>query len=291
MLERVLKQGLDRLRQSGLTETQVADAEEEIRARSLAEPDPRIALIGFTGVGKSSTINALFNSGRPIGHVRACTQEAAEVRGDVTEFVGARGSVVVYDMPGLGEDIKADEQHLTTYASVLPRVDVAVWTFHAGDRAMTPMQHALITLQRQLGSDFTSKLMFAVNKADATAPGESAWIERANIPSLEQRQNIADFESYVLEKIHQVLPTWKGSIVTYSARRKYRLDQLMFSMVEAAGSDRRWLLDQRADVADYRDELDPTLLNFIEQNRESIGPVGERPWRERRGNGKDNYHN
>lgn len=271
-----------KMRKSGATEEQIHATEAAIEEKLRAEPDPRIALIGFTGVGKSSTINALFNAGRPIGHVRACTQEAHEVRGDVSEFTGSKGTIVVYDMPGLGEDLRADERHISTYAKVLPRVDVAVWTFQAADRAMTPMQNSLLQLQKILGPSFMSKLMFAVNKADATAPGEGAWMERANVPSREQRANIEEFEKYILEKVHQVAPRIRPEIVTYSARRHYRLDALMTSMVASIQGSRRWVLDQRADVADYQDKVDPDYLALVKEQAASLGPAGSRPWRQGR---------
>ena len=35
----------------------------------------RIAVIGQTGVGKTSTVNALFNTNLPVSHFGSCTQE------------------------------------------------------------------------------------------------------------------------------------------------------------------------------------------------------------------------
>lgn len=279
MFDKFLKQGLDALRSAGATEAQVREAQLEVQRRMQEEPDPRIALVGFTGVGKSSTINALFNAGQEIGDVRACTQEAQAVQGDVSEYVGHHGSVVIYDMPGLGEDLAADQLHLKTYATVLPRVDVAVWTFHAGDRAMTPMQQALLTLQDWIGPEFSQKLIFAVNKADAIAPGETAWVQKMNVPSREQQNNIAEFERYIREKVRQVWPHWDGHVVSYSARHKYRLEALMTAMVDAVSAQRRWVLEQRADVADYLDEVDPDVAEFIRSQGHKLGEPGSRPWR------------
>lgn len=271
-----------RMRDDGVDPAQIRATEQAIEEKIRAEADPRIALIGFTGVGKTSTLNALFNAGRPISDVRACTQEAHELRADVAEYTGARGKVIVYDMPGLGEDITADKKHLGTYERVLPRIDVAVWTFQAADRAMSPMQSALLNLAEHLGPSFLPKLMFAVNKADATAPGEGAWNTTINVPSPQQRKNIEEFERYILEKVHQVAPRLKPEIVTYSARRRYRLDVLMTAMVASIPPARRWVLDQRADVADYRETIDPKYLALIEQHAEELGARGHRPWQRKR---------
>ena len=40
----------------------------DINLQIAKEPPPRVAVIGETGVGKSSTLNALFNAGQAISH-------------------------------------------------------------------------------------------------------------------------------------------------------------------------------------------------------------------------------
>jgi len=272
------KQGIDKakeheirtnLKSQGLSSSEIDSAIKKLNDAYTNEPLPKIAIIGFTGVGKSTTLNALFNAGQPTSDIRACTQKEAEIIGDVSKYTGSKGSIIIYDMPGIGEDISADERHFETYKRVLPLVDVVIWTFHTGDRAMTPTQEALKKLVDCLGKDFTRKLMFVINKADAIAPGEADWDVKLNAPSALQRKNINELESYVRQKIRQVLPYLNVSIVTYSAKRRFRLEQLMEKMVETVEKSRRWILDSMADVASPTDLIDPRLLALINENRKN----------------------
>lgn len=251
------------LRQSGMKDNQIDEMRKDLKKKMQEVPDPTIAFIGFTGVGKSSTLNALFNAGQAVSDVRACTQYAQSFMGDIEKYTGTKGSINVYDMPGLGESIIKDRQHYQTYEKVLPNVDVIVWMFTASDRSMTPMQTAIETLISRIGPKFTKRLVFVVNKADTTAPGETAWNNQFNIPSEEQKRNIEEFEKYILEKVHEVLPKWNGKVVTYSAKRRYHLEQLMTAMVQAMPEKYSWVLDGRADIADYFELIDPEYREYI----------------------------
>ncbi len=261
--------------QNGYCSEDIISVKNELFKRIENEPDPRMAFIGFCGVGKSSTLNALFNAGQEISHVRACTKEEKEIYGDYSEYLGSKGNVRVWDMPGMGEDIIADRKHLETYKKVLPFVDVAIWTIQADYRAMAPMQNTILMLQDTIGKDFINKLLFAINKADTIAPGETDWNMSFNIPSEEQQRNIIDFENYVRSKIYQILPKWKGDVVSYSAKRRFNLDTLLKAMVKASGSMRQWLLPEVADVADPMEFIDPRYLQLIKSQLEKRRKGGD----------------
>ena len=63
---------------------------------------PKVAIIGKTGVGKSTTINALFNLDEKVSHTTHGTTKASR---KVVELPKG-GKLAVIDMPGMGEDIK-----------------------------------------------------------------------------------------------------------------------------------------------------------------------------------------
>lgn len=259
------------LREKGVSEQDAVFIEKQLEEKIRNERPPQIAIIGFTGVGKSSTLNALFNAGRPTSDVQACTQQASSVFGNIEPYTGSRGIVEIYDMPGLGEDIDKDPEFYKVYAEVLPKVDVIIWTFHASDRVMAPMQQAICQLQRMIGPDFTKKLLFAINKADTAAPGESDWNTKFNVPSELQKRNLYETETYIRKKVLRVLPNWNGPIVSYSAKYRYHLDQLMTAMIEVMPEKRRWVLNNLADVADFTDLIAPEYMNYIHSLRQKRG--------------------
>lgn len=258
-----LKTFISTLVSAGISETDSEKIKRKVEKEICNQQVPKIALIGFTGVGKSSTLNALFNAGQKISDVKACTQKEAKIVGSYKTYRGSQGEIIIYDMPGLGEDLKADKTHYETYKRVLPHVDVAVWIFHADDRTMTPMQDAITKLKKDIGTNFTKKLVFAVNKADAVAPGELDWNSRLNLPSDKQKENLLGFQTYVKSKIKHVIPNWNDEIVLYSAKKHFNLDELMLKMIEATAENKRWVLNDLVDMANYLDHVDPELKDYV----------------------------
>lgn len=211
---------------------------------------PCIALIGETGVGKTSTINALFGKGLEVSHTRACTQIE-------TEIVGERGRPVrVFDMPGLGEDLDADEQHYETYRRVLRDVDAIVWILKADNRAMTNVQRSLARLVNDDILNVT-KLVVALNQVDLLQPG--TWDRQINLPSPEQELTITKRRDDVVEKLRKVVKLPERHVVAYSARTFFNLDALLEALLEASDETRRWLLHDRACCADFSTLVDESL--------------------------------
>ena len=129
---------------------------------------------------------------------------------------------------------------------------------------MSPVQQAVSELVSKHGDKFSKRVVFAINKADVIAPGETEWSSLINVPSAEQKKNIIEFEKYIAEKIKRILPEWSGEIVTYSAKRRYHLDILMTAIVATVPEERRWVYGKNADVADFKELIDPKYLSYIE---------------------------
>src|SRR6266566_3978628 len=100
---------------------QLAD---EVRKKIKAAEDLPfiVSIMGQTGVGKSSLLNALFNTKLKTDPVRPCTKEI--------ERIVTRGpsnhELWFYDLPGIGEAGKADTQYLNSYREKLIESDVVL---------------------------------------------------------------------------------------------------------------------------------------------------------------------
>ncbi len=209
----------------------------ELLEQALAEQPPAFGLVGVSGVGKSSTVNALFRTELPTSDTVACTKEFRDVPLDV-EFSGAGSTrrhlaLTVIDAPGLGEDLARDPGYLQMYEENLDRCDVVLWVMSARNRAVALDQMYLRKLSR-----FHDRIVLAIGQADLVEPLD--WVEKYNIPSSQQEKNIRAIEADRAEKIRaevgRTLP-----VISYSAHRGYQLEKLFTTILRSCPEDRQWI--------------------------------------------------
>ncbi|MEL6979608.1 MAG: GTPase [Pseudomonadota bacterium] len=209
-------------------------------AEEFERKPPTIAVIGVSGVGKSSTINALFKTSLPTSAtVRGTnrftpTKIALDGRKVLKKSVSA--ALKVYDSVGLGEDVAEDPRYLARYREHLGKCDCALWVASARNRAVALDQSYMIELKTHLPN-----LVVGLNQADLVEPMD--WRPRFNLPSEAQERHMAEIVAdrraryaRVLEREEAVVP-----VVSYSAKRCYNLSALFLACLNAAPESRRWM--------------------------------------------------
>ena len=200
---------------------------------------PSIALIGLSGVGKSSTINAMFNTNLTVSATTRGTSKFESIRASLsvqrTGEIGKPAFLQVYDAPGLGEDLRLDPEYLQMYEEFLPKCDVILWIIAARNRALALDQHYLERLR-----PFLDKVVFGINQSDLVDPLD--WDDTKNLPSSQQSLHIEAIVKDRSQKISDFLGR-KVNIIAYSASRYYRLMDLYQHIIENSPRERRWMFE------------------------------------------------
>jgi|ERR1017187_1612025 predicted GTPase len=248
-----------------LSETDRAGLLAALETEIAKEPPPVLAIIGEAGVGKSATLNALFNAGATlaaVGHSKATTKNADGFDVAIFDHQGNRGDIRVLDLPGLGESRQSAARLADLYASALPQADAILWVHPANDRMLEFTQTKLVELFQGKLRAYVNNLVFGLNKADDMHPKD--WRYHANVPSDAQMANLQGAEENFSFLIANALP--EGSairVTTYSATQRYNLSRLFRMMMQAVPERRRWVLESRMDVANFLELADTSYIQNL----------------------------
>lgn len=179
----------------------------------------KVSIIGQTGVGKSSLLNALFNLDLKTDSVKPCTKEIEEI--PITNKQGNK--IFFYDLPGIGESTEADAKYLEDYRKHLLESDVVLWAIHADNRSVTfdldALHKILADFDKTQCAQLMSKLTFVLTKADLLYSPPWILVERAEkdkkfaqfFPSKEVMEILKEKAAYYQE---QFLHPYRNLIVS-----------------------------------------------------------------------------
>jgi hypothetical protein len=253
--DKLLEKYKSRLNTSDLPEGDVDKVFDQLKQKIMDElqKPTHIAVIGKTGTGKTSTINALFGTDWEISHVRAATKEE-----QVFVYTGERGRLKISDLPGFGEDIDTEAQHNNLYKRVLGECDVALFILKADARDMLEVQRTLRDVVGNTLNNLAKRIVIGLNQVDLVQPGR--WLDAPNIPSLEQERSIERIIKERVKSIRKVCPIRSSQVIAYSAVKRYRLVQLFEAMIMCTAGE-AWVLDSKKNIADYLELVDPKYLH------------------------------
>lgn len=208
---------------------------------------PKIAVIGVAGVGKSSTINALFNPTPllEVGDAVAATTEPTEIIIDLQE----RGELIIVDMPGVGQSMNTEGKYILMYKDLLSQCDVALWVLKADSRDYKQIQEYILSI---IPEEIRKRLVIGINQIDKMEPGN--WVNELNVPSDAQDKNI-EAKVNDMKKVFSEVGINPAFVVPYSAKKRYRLAGLFTAILKAC-PERAWVLDGRKKISSYLDNTE-----------------------------------
>lgn len=187
------------------------------RLRSLMQYEPVIGIMGKTVAGKSSLCNALFQGEvTPVSDVNACTRDVLRLR-----LSSGDHSLILVDLPGVGESEQRDEEYEYLYRKVLPDLDLILWVIKADDRAFSVDER----FYRRVMSDHQQRVLFVVNQADKIEPCHE-WNASSNAPSPLQLTNIVT----KLDSIRQLFSP-SHPVCAVSVRTEWNLPSMVETMM------------------------------------------------------------
>lgn len=205
------------------TPEEIAKAKEALRTGIYDNP-PKVAIIGKSGVGKTSTINNLFSANEYVSDVYRGTQNVVVKRFPLNGGL----SLDVYDMPGLGDDIEKDIEFEAMYREVLPQCDIIMYILEALDGSFEEDLRILRDVVLPSGQNNVEKIIIAMNKVDMIGENEGLkWDYRINRPNPRQKELIEVKLKDIQRRLTMVLPVKKERIICYSALKKYQLLEFM----------------------------------------------------------------
>jgi small GTP-binding protein len=202
------------------------------RLAAWLEDWPNICVLGQTGRGKSSTINRLFGVKiADVGHHEACTTTVTDYRLVTGSFLNRPTGVVMWDVPGYGDERLTWEQYVKLYRRLSRKCDVVL--FMVDNDRQLQLDFKMFNKLMKRVPDLRKKLVLVLNKADLFHPCD--WNDEARTPSDEMNVHI---QRRVARLAHALELPRAQRVVPISALKNWNIFSLLNAMVDAAGESK-----------------------------------------------------
>ncbi len=163
------------------------------RLRKLCNTETNIMLVGATGCGKSSTINALFSCNQQEEYVEVA-KVGSRTDPETKDIERYRiGNLVLWDTPGLGDGTEIDEHHRNVIAELLLEddgeeegnalIDLVLVILDGSTKDLgTSYQLLNEVIIPELGDENTGRILIALNQADIAMKTGRHWNCEKNEP-------------------------------------------------------------------------------------------------------------
>lgn len=214
--------------------------ERVIKERELLYPLD-VLFLGATGVGKSSTLNALF------GEEVAKVGYGVDPETQLVESYRLHELLRFHDSPGLGDGKEADANHakkitdwlLKPVGGNFPKdglIDMVMVVLDGGSRDFgTPYRLLEQIILKSIDPD---RVVVAINQADMAMKGRG-WDSENKKPDMDLLAFLDEKARSVRDRLHEATGLKIKMPVYYSAMHQYNIDALMGLIVDSMPAKRR----------------------------------------------------
>lgn len=252
---------------------------------NLKEKNINILITGATGSGKSSTINAIFNT------------EIAEVgygvdphTMDIEKF--ELDNLTLWDSPGLGDGKEADIRHSKNIINKLNEKD------NKGNALIDIVLVIIDGSSRDMGTSYQlineviipniqnkERVLVAINQCDVAMKGRN-WDQKNKTP----KKELVEFLNSKVNSVHKRIKQSTGvdiKPIYYSAYEYYNISKLLSFIIEYTPKDKRPVYINNVntdpnpwkhndDIKDYNEEIKQNLMESVVEGIENGAEVGGR---------------
>ena len=195
----LMKESMDDICEALEEEILKSDADQQekqamlARLRKLCNTETNIMLVGATGCGKSSTINALFSCNQQEEYVEVA-KVGSRTDPETKDIERYRiGNLVLWDTPGLGDGTEIDEHHRNVITELLREddgeeegnalIDLVLVILDGFTKDLgTSYQLLNEVIIPELGDENTGRILIALNQADIAMKTGRHWNCEKNEP-------------------------------------------------------------------------------------------------------------
>lgn len=210
-----------------------------------------IMLVGATGSGKSSTVNAMFD----MSVAKVGVGIAPETK-EIEKY--ELGNLTIWDTPGLGDNVEEDKRHVNKIVRKLSEIDengkllidLVLVIIDASSKDLAVSYNVINeTLIPYLGENDTQRILIAINQADMAMKGRH-WDAKKNLPD----PTLKGFLTKKVKSVKQRILDATGveiNPVCYSAgyteddgeqQSPYNLSKLLYYVLMAIPTEKRIVL-------------------------------------------------
>ena len=254
-----------------------------------------LMVTGATGVGKSSTINALF--GEEVAKV-GTSVDPETIKIDKYEL----DNLVIWDTPGLGDGKEADNRHSKRIIDKLYEkdengdllIDLVLVILDGSSRDLgTSYELINSVIIPNLGENKKNRILVAINQADVAMKGKY-WNVQENKPEEKLQEFLEDKVKSVKRRIKEATGI-EIEPIYYSAGEKeegymqqkpYNLAKLLYYILQCTPEEKRLVYAQNMnreevmwkdndDLQDYRKDILGEFLGSVTKGIAIGGAIGE----------------